>query len=87
MVEKMRTRRRHIRLMRAAKAVIRDAAVGMVLSSQAERVAERVTPAQVACLVFARYGMRIDDEEAADYLAAALVSLGYRSDHRPAPAV
>ncbi|MGW0493484.1 hypothetical protein [Streptomyces olivaceus] len=83
MIEKMRTRRRHNRLMRAAKAVIRDAAVGTVTASEAGRV----TPAQVACLVFARHGMRIDDEEAADYLAAALVSLGYHSDHRPAPAV
>ncbi|MEU1106565.1 hypothetical protein ABZ408_37245 [Streptomyces tibetensis] len=78
MLKTMRAKRRHSRLMRVANHLIREAAV---LSSEA---ATRVTTAEVACLAFARYQLRIDDEEAADYLAAALVARGYSSDHRPA---
>ncbi|GHB11972.1 hypothetical protein GCM10010330_77550 [Streptomyces tendae] len=81
MIEKLRARKRHARLMKVATDLVRDASV---ISSED---AGRVTTAQVACLAFARYEMRIDDTEAADYLAAALVSRGYSSDHRPAPAV
>ncbi|MFG3384375.1 hypothetical protein [Streptomyces sp. NPDC047999] len=75
----MRARARHRRLMAVADAVVREA---VVVSTTPE---ERATPARVACLAFARHQMRIGDEEAADYLAAALVARGYASDHRPAP--
>ncbi|MFG3085634.1 hypothetical protein [Streptomyces parvulus] len=81
MLSTMRARKRHLRLMRAAHRVLQDA---MVTTSQD---IGRVTPAQVACLAFARHEMRIDDEEAADYLAAALADRGLPTDHRPAPAV
>ncbi|GAA2426243.1 hypothetical protein GCM10010255_80640 [Streptomyces coeruleofuscus] len=77
----MRARRRHNRLMKVADHLIRDAAV---TSSSGP---ERVTTAQVACLAFARHQLRIDEEEAADYLAAALVARGYSTDHKPATAV
>jgi hypothetical protein len=66
--------------MRVAKHLVRGAAV--LSSDTAAR--ERITPAQVACLAFARHQLRIDDEEAADYLAAALVAGGYHSDHHRA---
>lgn len=81
MLQKMRARQRHTRLMAVAHHLIRDAAV---TSSSGP---EKVTTAQVACLAFARYQLRINDEEAADYLAAALVARGYSTDHRPASAV
>ncbi|KKD10998.1 hypothetical protein ACQ9AR_33410 [Streptomyces lividans] len=81
MIEKIRARRRHARLMKVATSLVREATV---ISSEH---AGRVTTAQIACLAFARYEMRIDDTEAADYLAAALVARGYSTDHRPAPAV
>ncbi|MFI7352197.1 hypothetical protein ACIBSR_38825 [Streptomyces sp. NPDC049936] len=81
MLSTMRARKRHLRLMRAAHRVLQDA---MVTTSQD---IGRVTPAQVACLAFARHEMRIDDEEAADYLAAALADRGLPTGHRPAPAV
>lgn len=82
MLKTLRARQRHTRLMRVARHLVRDAAV--LSSDTAAR--ERITPAQVACLTFVRHQLRIDDEEAADYLAAALVAGGYRSDHHPAPA-
>ncbi|MEU0596248.1 hypothetical protein [Streptomyces ardesiacus] len=44
--------------------------------------ASRVTAAQVACLAFARHQLRITEDEAADYLAAALVARGHSTDHR-----
>jgi hypothetical protein len=81
MLKKMRARQRHTRLMGVAEHLIRDAAV---TSSSGP---EKVTIAQVACLAFARYQLRINDDEAADYLAAALVARGYSTDHRPAAAV
>ncbi|WP_121751252.1 hypothetical protein [Streptomyces sp. E2N166] len=80
MLKKMRDRQRHIRLMRVAKHLVRDAAV---TSSDGPG---RVTTAQVACLAFAWHQLRIDEDEAADYLAAALVARGYSTDHRPATA-
>ncbi|MFL4910701.1 hypothetical protein ACJ6WF_48330 [Streptomyces sp. MMS24-I2-30] len=76
MIEKIRARQRHARLMKVATDLVRDAAAG-----------GEVSFAQVACLAFARHRMRIDDGEAADYLAAARVACGYSTDHRPAPAV
>ncbi len=80
MIKTIRDRHRHTRLMRVANHLVRDAAV---TSSDGPG---RVTTAQVACLAFARHQLRIDEEEAADYLAAALVARGYSTDHRPATA-
>ncbi|MFG3275968.1 hypothetical protein [Streptomyces luteogriseus] len=80
MLKTLRARQRHSRLMKVARHLVQGAAV--LASDTAAR--ERITPAQVACLAFARHQLRIDDEEAADYLAAALVADGYHSDHRPA---
>ncbi|MFF9301292.1 hypothetical protein [Streptomyces sp. NPDC014764] len=76
MLQKMRVRQRHNRLMRVADHLVRDAAV---ISSE---VASLVTAAQVACLAFARYQLPITEEEAADYLAAALVARGHSTDHQ-----
>ncbi|MGW4551733.1 hypothetical protein ACWEN4_36135 [Streptomyces violaceorubidus] len=81
MIEKLRAKKRHARLMKVATTLVREATV---ISPDH---AGRVTTAQVACLAFARYEMRLDDNEAADYLAAALVARGHSTDHRPSPAV
>ncbi|RSS17477.1 hypothetical protein EF914_24945 [Streptomyces sp. WAC05458] len=80
MLQKMRAKQRHTRLMRVAGDLIDPA------TRKASRP-EDVTTAQVACLAFARYQLRIDEDEAADYLAAALVAHGYSTEHRPATAV
>ncbi|MFD9984060.1 hypothetical protein ACFWZJ_27175 [Streptomyces massasporeus] len=82
MLKTLRAKQRHSRLMKVAKHLVRDASV--LSSDTAAR--EQITPAQVACLAFARHQLRIDDEEAADYLAAALVAGGYHSDHQLTPA-
>ncbi|UUA11600.1 MULTISPECIES: hypothetical protein [Streptomyces] len=78
MLKTLRARQRHSRLMRVAVHLVREEAV---LSSD-PAAWERITPAQVACLAFARHQLRINEEEAADYLAAALVARGYPSDHQ-----
>ncbi|MEV5249862.1 hypothetical protein [Streptomyces werraensis] len=80
MLQKMRARQRHTRLMRVADHLVRQEEM---ISSEA---ASRVTVAQVACLAFARHQLRITEKEAADYLAAALVARGHSTDHRPATA-
>ncbi|MEV5242961.1 hypothetical protein AB0K89_28190 [Streptomyces cinnamoneus] len=85
MIKKLRARQterqarqRHARLMSVAEDLVRDAVLKLTSPP------EQVTSLQVACLAFARYGMRIDEVEAADYLAAALVARGYSTDHWPA---
>ncbi|WP_328743582.1 hypothetical protein OG436_39310 (plasmid) [Streptomyces caniferus] len=85
MIKKLRARKterlarqRHNRLMSAAEHLIREAVLKPTTSP------EQVTATQVACLAFARHEMRIDEAEAADYLAAALVERGYNTDHMPA---
>lgn len=78
MIKKMRARQRHTRLMRVANHLVREAMLDPTSSP------DQVTTTQVACLAFARHQLRIDEDEAADYLAAALVAGGYSTDHRPA---
>ncbi|MFD5398581.1 hypothetical protein ACFWJW_30770 [Streptomyces sp. NPDC127097] len=85
MIKKLRARKterlarqRHVRLMSVAEHLIREAVLKPTTSP------EQVTAMQVACLAFARHEMRIDEAEAADYLAAALVERGYSTDHWPA---
>jgi hypothetical protein len=81
MLQKMRAKQRHTRLMRVAGDLVDRATL------KASSGPEDVTTAQVACLAFARHQLRIDEDEAADYLAAALVAHGYSTEHRPATAV
>ncbi|WP_424893291.1 hypothetical protein [Streptomyces sp. XH2] len=73
---RLQARQRHSRLMGVAEDLVREAGV--------KQVPEKVSPVEVACLAFARYQLRIDEAEAADYLAAALVARGYSTDHWPA---
>ncbi|MFF3735177.1 hypothetical protein ACFYXM_34130 [Streptomyces sp. NPDC002476] len=70
-VAKYRARRRHARLMEIAEHLVR----------QASAEAEKVTCAQLAAVVFGRYQLRVEEAEAADFLAAALVEGGYSIDH------
>jgi hypothetical protein len=74
MLTKLRARSRHNRLMNVANRLVREAGL--------KSSAEKITPTQVACLAFARHQLRIDEDEAADYLAAALVARGYSTEHR-----
>ncbi|MFI9311577.1 hypothetical protein [Streptomyces triculaminicus] len=69
---------RHARLMGVAEDLVREAGMKQTRSPQ------EVSSVEVACLAFARYQLRIDEAEAADYLAAALVARGYSTDHWPA---
>ncbi|MFJ6661602.1 hypothetical protein ACIQNG_35425 [Streptomyces sp. NPDC091377] len=78
MIKSLMARQRHHRLMNAAERVVRDAELSLTSST------DQVTPTQVVWLAFARYRMRIDEAEAADYLAAALVARGHGTCHRPA---
>ncbi|WP_367140723.1 MULTISPECIES: hypothetical protein [Streptomyces] len=71
-------RQRHARLMGVAEDLVWEAGMKQTRSPK------DVSPVQVACLAFARYQLRIDEAEAADYLAAALVARGYSTDHWPA---
>ncbi|MCF3105412.1 hypothetical protein IPZ58_28040 [Streptomyces roseoverticillatus] len=73
---------RHTRLMGVAEDLVREAGMKQALTQTTSP--QEVTLAEVACLAFARYQLRIDEAEAADYLAAALVARGYSTDHWPA---
>ena len=61
--------RRHRLLMSAAKYIVSRRAV----YDQVEQAA----PAELAALVFGRYGWRIDDAEALEYLNAVLAERGF----------
>lgn len=78
MFTKLRTRQRHYRLMTAAVHLVRE--TELRISAEPEHV----TYEQVAALAFGRHQIRVEESEAADYLAAALVSRGHGIDHLPA---
>ncbi|MGI5532502.1 hypothetical protein ACQEVX_35575 [Streptomyces syringium] len=74
---KIQARQRHSHLMSVAEHLVRQATLSPTASP------EQVTATQVACLAFARHEIRLREDEAADYLAAALVARGYTTDHMP----
>ncbi|MGK5545694.1 hypothetical protein ACSNOH_13320 [Streptomyces sp. URMC 127] len=80
---RLQERQRHSRLMGVAEDLVREVGMKQALTTSPQEVSP-VEPVEVACLAFARYQLRIDEAEAADYLAAALVARGYRTDHWPA---
>ncbi|MEU0587246.1 hypothetical protein [Streptomyces sp. NPDC006132] len=61
--------RRHRQLLRAANHVVsRRALNGQI---------EQADPAEIIAIAFGRYELRIDDDEALDYLNAVLAERGY----------
>ncbi|MEU9057108.1 hypothetical protein AB0D37_43220 [Streptomyces sp. NPDC048384] len=79
MFAKLSANRRHSRLMNVATALVREAE-GILASAPVETV----TADRVRVLAFGRHQLRISETEAAEYLAAALVSRGHSTDHLPA---
>lgn len=61
--------RRHRQLMAAAEQIVSRS----ILYSQVDKAA----PADVAALAFGRHGLRIEQDEALDYLNAVLAERGY----------
>jgi len=74
----VRARRRHRRLLAAAQHLVRQEEVRI------NGDPTQVTATQIAVLAFARHGLRVEESEAADYLAAALVTYGHGIGHLPA---
>ncbi|GGR45820.1 hypothetical protein [Streptomyces netropsis] len=77
----LRARKRHIRLMNVASHLVREAESRLM--GEPSRVTA-VTAVEVATLAFGRHELRIEEAEATDYLAAALVDRGHSIDHLPA---
>lgn len=70
--------RRHRQLMRAASDVVRR---HYLLGE-----AENATPAEIVAVAFGRHELRIDVDEALDYLNAVLAERGYALRHADAEA-
>ena len=78
MFAKMRAQQRHHRLMAAAQTLVREAELSPA------RHPQQVTYEEIAALAFARYQIRLNEAEAADYLAGALVTRRHDISHLPA---
>ncbi|MEV4872856.1 hypothetical protein [Streptomyces syringium] len=78
MFTQLRARKRHIRLMNVAWHLVREAELRVTGEPS------QVTAVEVATLAFGRHQLRIEEDEASDYLAAALVTRGHSIDHLPA---
>ncbi|MEV0097354.1 hypothetical protein [Streptomyces sp. NPDC050738] len=76
MFAKSRAQKRHTRLMDVAGTLINEAAIC--------GDTKKVAPAHVVALAFGQLQLRIEESEAAEYLAAALVMRGHSIDHLPA---
>lgn len=75
MLDAFRASTRHKRLFNSARVLVHEAAEMLTTTP------EEVTPDDLVALAFGRYRIRIDAEEAADYLRAALVAEGHSIAH------
>lgn len=78
MFAKLSAARRHTRLMKVALHLVCEADLNL------DKKPEDVTAVEVSTLAFGRHQLRVQEEEAGDYLAAALVARGHGIDHLPA---